>query len=71
MRIIIISIISIFIVGCAASYDDNPNVIQRADVVAKNSKSIAVQHSTWGNKIAFTRNIHEAEVKTKIADGNL
>lgn len=53
MRIIFISILSLVITGCAASSDDKPNMFQRADVISKNNKSVAVQHSKWGNKIAF------------------
>ena len=40
--------------GCgSASYNDNPNFIQRADIISKNANGITVEHSTWGKKIAF------------------
>jgi hypothetical protein len=41
--------------GCIGpdSYIDQPNAIQRAEVLSKNDKSITIEHSTWGKKIAF------------------
>ena len=36
-----------------ASYDDQPNSIQRADILSKNRLGITIEHSTWGKKIAF------------------
>lgn len=39
--------------GCAASYESKPNAIQRADIISKNVKSITIEHSSWGKKIAF------------------
>ncbi len=37
----------------AASYNDKPNSIQRADIISKNKLGITIEHSTWGKKIAF------------------
>ncbi|MDA8665453.1 hypothetical protein N9L52_05585 [Litoricolaceae bacterium] len=42
--------------GCAigpANYNDEPNKIQRAEILSKNPKGITIEHSTWGKKIAF------------------
>jgi hypothetical protein len=36
-----------------ASYNDSPNFLQRVDVLSKNEKSITIEHSDWGKKIAF------------------
>jgi hypothetical protein len=48
--------IAIFLSGCAAGpaeYDDDPNWIQRADVINKNNLGITIEHSSFGKKIAF------------------
>ena len=42
--------------GCAfgaANYNDNPNSIQRAEILSKNELGITIEHSSWGKKIAF------------------
>lgn len=46
---------SILFIGCvgSANYNDEPNGLRRAKVLSKNSKSITVEHSTWGKAIAF------------------
>jgi hypothetical protein len=47
---------TIFLTSCAtgpADYSDQPNSIQRADILSKNKLGISVEHSTWGKKIAF------------------
>lgn len=36
-----------------AKYSDSPNLIQRAEVLSENKSGITIQHSKWGNKIAF------------------
>lgn len=51
-----IACVSLFVSGCAfgpAGYNDEPNSIQRAEILSKNEHSITVEHSTWGKKIAF------------------
>jgi len=56
-RIAAFACASLFVtLGCAvgpASYNDEPNSIQRAEILSKNDRSITVEHSTWGKKIAF------------------
>ena len=47
---------AIFLSGCAAGpaeYDDDPNWIQRADVINKNKLGITIEHSSFGKKIAL------------------
>jgi starvation-inducible outer membrane lipoprotein len=55
MRKFFILIVALLLTACVgpANYNDNPNSIQRADIVSKNEKGITVEHSTWGKKIAF------------------
>lgn len=52
--ILLVLLILVTFSGCgAASYNDEPNSIQRAKILSKNNKSITVEHSTWGKPIAF------------------
>ena len=49
-------LVALLMQGCAigpANYDDEPNRIQRVDVISKNKNGITIEHSTWGKKIAF------------------
>jgi len=53
---IFIIIILVLTTSCAfspANYNDEPNSIQRADIISKNNLGITIEHSTWGKKIAF------------------
>jgi len=48
--------LAILLTSCAfgpANYKDNPNAIQRAEILSKNDYGITIEHSTWGKKIAF------------------
>jgi hypothetical protein len=51
---ILFSIIMLFS-ACVgpASHNDSPNFLQRAEILSKNNKSITIEHSSWGKKIAF------------------
>jgi hypothetical protein len=47
---------ALFLSGCSvgpAEYHDDPNWIQRADIINKNKLGITIEHSTFGKKIAF------------------
>ena len=52
---IMVVLIAFMASGCAgpARYNDEPNGIQRAEIISKNQKGITIEHSTWGKKIAF------------------
>lgn len=66
----IIALQSMLIVsGCVgtADYNDEPNGVQRADIVSKNSKGITVEHSKWGKKIAFRFADEHCESLNKVA----
>jgi|TARA_B110000503_G_C6828415_1_gene281753 hypothetical protein len=49
----IISFVILF--GCIgpADYKDQPNRINRVEVISKNKNGVTIEHSTWGKKIAF------------------
>ena len=56
MRKQIISILMLTALGgCLgpASKNGTPNMIQRAQTLSSGSKSITIEHSTWGKPIAF------------------
>lgn len=53
-----VRVLPIFVILCQscvgpANRDSSPNFLQRAEVLDKNSKSITIEHSDWGKKIAF------------------
>lgn len=56
IRNVVSAFLLLLVSGCAlgpADYNDEPNSIQRAEILSKNDLSITVEHSTWGKKIAF------------------
>jgi hypothetical protein len=56
LRLVASGCVFLLLSGCAfgpAGYNDEPNFIQRAEILSKNKYSITVDHSTWGKKIAF------------------
>lgn len=55
LRVLSAIIAIILLSGCVgpASYNDEPNSIQRANILNKNERSITVQYSSWGTQIAF------------------
>ena len=64
---VLISIILI-LAGCGtANYGDEPNSIQRAEVLSKNKLGISIEHSSWGKKIAFRLADEHCEKFGKIA----
>ena len=49
----LLSLAVIFLGGCAAGpadYDDEPNWIQRVDIINKNNLDITIEHSNFGKK---------------------
>ncbi|MFZ1538162.1 MAG: hypothetical protein WAT23_12355 [Chromatiaceae bacterium] len=67
-RLSITTVAVVLPAGCGkASYNDNPNFIQRADITSKNAGGITVEHSTWGKKIAFRYADEHCESMGKVA----
>ena len=44
-----------FLTGCLGPAEKNskPNAIQRATILSQGAKSITIEHSQWGKRIAF------------------
>lgn len=66
MRILVPISAFIFVAGCMgpANKNSTPNMIQRSSVLSANTKSITIEHSTWGKPIAFgTAEQHCAKYK--------
>ena len=65
----LIPLLSFWLMGCLgpANRDSSPNFLQRAEVLDRNSKSITIEHSSWGKKIAFRMAQEHADSLGKVA----